>query len=139
MTNSSQLFYLPLSLATSLRACLSVRSTVCPLSRPLRGQVGLGKDAKKDAKQHPKLGVVRLDYNYPPGAGDIDSPASFGYDVFYRVVPGLTFEMAQARRPRAVPKSWETRRNLFSIEPLCEAAQTAAPRALTQPLTAAPA
>eukprot|EP00928_Gymnodinium_smaydae_P007338 TRINITY_DN1264_c1_g2_i1.p1 TRINITY_DN1264_c1_g2~~TRINITY_DN1264_c1_g2_i1.p1 ORF type:complete len:765 (+),score=99.06 TRINITY_DN1264_c1_g2_i1:65-2359(+) len=47
-------------------------------------------------KKHPSLGVIRLDYNYPPAAGDTDSPASFGYDVFYRVVPGLTFERAQA-------------------------------------------
>jgi len=51
---------------------------------------------KANAKKNPGLGIVRLDYNYPPGAGDIDSAASFGYDVFYRVVPGLTFEMAQA-------------------------------------------
>lgn len=28
--------------------------------------------------------------------GDTDCAASFGYDVIYRVVPGLTFEMAQA-------------------------------------------
>jgi len=42
-----------------------------------------------------RLGVIRLDYDYPPAPGDIDSPESFGYDVFYRVVPGLTFEMCQ--------------------------------------------
>jgi len=62
----------------------------------MSAKVGLGKDAKKSAKGHPKLGVVRLDYNYPPAKGDSDCPASFGYDVFFRVVPGLTFEMAQA-------------------------------------------
>jgi len=39
------------------------------------------------------LGVIRLDYDYPPAPGDIDCPDSFGYDVHYRVVPGLTFEM----------------------------------------------
>ena len=42
------------------------------------------------------LGVIRLDYDYPPAPGDIDSPKSFAYDVFYRVVPGLTFEMCQS-------------------------------------------
>jgi len=42
------------------------------------------------------LGIVRLDYNYPPAPGDIDHPASFAYDVFYKVVPGLTFEMCQS-------------------------------------------
>ena len=41
------------------------------------------------------LGVIRLDYNYPPAPGDIDHPGSYDYDVFYRVVPGLTFEMCQ--------------------------------------------
>jgi len=61
----------------------------------MASRVGLGKDAKKEAKKHPVLGVVRLDYNYPPAAGDVDSPASFGYDVLFRVCPGLTFEMAQ--------------------------------------------
>lgn len=42
------------------------------------------------------LGVIRLDYDYPPAPGDIDHPGSFGYDVFYRVVPGLTFQMCQS-------------------------------------------
>jgi len=53
------------------------------------------KVAGPELKKHPSLGVVRLDYNYPPAEGDIDSGASFGYDVTYRVVPGMTFEMAQ--------------------------------------------
>lgn len=57
------------------------------------------QNAKKLAKkQAPILGVVRLDYNYPPAAGDIDCPGSFGYDVLYRCVPGLTFAMAQSGR-----------------------------------------
>merc|ERR1719238_884882 len=42
------------------------------------------------------LGVIRLDYDYPPAPGDIDHPGSYGYDVFYRVIPGLTFSMCQA-------------------------------------------
>lgn len=42
------------------------------------------------------LGVIRLDYDYPPAPGDIDCPDSFGYDVYYRVVPGLTFSMCQS-------------------------------------------
>eukprot|EP00746_Dinoflagellata_sp_MGD_P147350 gnl/MRDRNA2_/MRDRNA2_79710_c0_seq1.p1 gnl/MRDRNA2_/MRDRNA2_79710_c0~~gnl/MRDRNA2_/MRDRNA2_79710_c0_seq1.p1 ORF type:complete len:689 (+),score=164.12 gnl/MRDRNA2_/MRDRNA2_79710_c0_seq1:106-2172(+) len=55
-----------------------------------------GAKPKKEGKKHPALGVVRLDYNYPPAEGDIDCPASFGYDLYYRCVPGLTFEVAQA-------------------------------------------
>jgi len=61
----------------------------------LKHQMGKTTD-KKALKGHPSLGVVRLDYNYPPAEGDTDCPASFGYDVFYRAVPGLTFEVAQA-------------------------------------------
>lgn len=43
----------------------------------------------------PSLGVIRLDYDYPPAPGDIDCPDSFDCDVYYKVVPGLTFEMCQ--------------------------------------------
>jgi len=49
-----------------------------------------------DGKQHPSLGVIRLDYDYPAAPGDIDCPASFAYDVYYRCVPGLTFDICQA-------------------------------------------
>ena len=44
----------------------------------------------------PSLGVIRLDYDYPPAPGDIDSPDSFPYKVYYKVVPGLSFEMCQS-------------------------------------------
>jgi len=54
-----------------------------------------GASKEKKLKKNPSLGVVRLDYKYPPAEGDIDCPASYGYDVFYRVCPGLTFDMAQ--------------------------------------------
>jgi len=47
------------------------------------------------------LGVIRLDYNYPPAPGDIDHPGSFEYDVFYRAVPGLSFGICQ---------NWETQK-----------------------------
>lgn len=42
------------------------------------------------------LGVIRIDYRYPPALGDIDHPGSFAYAVHYEVVPGLTFEMCQS-------------------------------------------
>jgi hypothetical protein len=42
------------------------------------------------------LGVVRLDYNYPAAPGDIDCPETYAYDVYYRVVPGLTFDICQS-------------------------------------------
>ena len=44
----------------------------------------------------PKLGILRLDdYDYPPAVGDVDHPDSYEYEVHYRIVPGLTFEMCQ--------------------------------------------
>ena len=66
------------------------------LNRPLAAKhlraCSLSTKGKKAAAS---LGVVRLDYDYPPAPGDIDSPESYGYDVFYRVVPGLTFEVCK--------------------------------------------
>jgi len=53
-----------------------------------------GTTGKK--KEAANLGVIRLDYDYPPSPGDVDCPDSFGYDVFYRVVPGLTFAICQS-------------------------------------------
>ena len=50
----------------------------------------------KHFHKHPSLGVIRLDYDYPPTPGDIDSPNSYNYPVYFRAVPGLTFEMCQS-------------------------------------------
>eukprot|EP00746_Dinoflagellata_sp_MGD_P142024 gnl/MRDRNA2_/MRDRNA2_75035_c0_seq1.p1 gnl/MRDRNA2_/MRDRNA2_75035_c0~~gnl/MRDRNA2_/MRDRNA2_75035_c0_seq1.p1 ORF type:complete len:794 (+),score=156.32 gnl/MRDRNA2_/MRDRNA2_75035_c0_seq1:152-2533(+) len=68
---------------------------VKPKAKPA-GKKTVEPKKHSDGKEHPSLGVVRLDYNYPPAPGDIDCPASFGYDVYYRCVPGLTFETCQA-------------------------------------------
>eukprot|EP00439_Symbiodinium_sp_Y106_P008275 s5623_g1.t1 len=63
-----------------------------------------GQPQKKKTK-HPALGVVRLDYDYPPAPGDSDHPGSFGYEVYYRCCPGLTFEMCQEGHfPEAVER-----------------------------------
>jgi len=57
----------------------------------------LDKVTKHVQKQaFPKLGILRLDYNYPPAAGDVDCPASYGYDLIYRTVPGFSFAMCQS-------------------------------------------
>ena len=40
--------------------------------------------------QQVSLGIIRLDYDYPPTPGDIDDKRTFDYDVYYRVVPGFT-------------------------------------------------
>ena len=42
-----------------------------------------------------KLGLIQLEYDYPPAFGDIDHPGTFGFKTCPRVVKGLTFEKAQ--------------------------------------------
>jgi hypothetical protein len=54
--------------------------------------VALGRDPDI---AHAKLGVIRLDFNYPTEVGDVDNPESFQYPVVYRAVPGFTFQMCQ--------------------------------------------
>ena len=41
----------------------------------------LGCQLLSGKQQAPILGVIRLDYNYPPAPGDIDFPGSYDYDV----------------------------------------------------------
>ena len=41
------------------------------------------------------LGVLRLDYSYPPALGDVACPSTFSYPTVQRVVDGLTFSMCQ--------------------------------------------
>lgn len=33
------------------------------------------------------MGVIRLDYNYPPAPGDIDFPGSYDYDITWMTNP----------------------------------------------------
>ena len=42
-----------------------------------------------------KLGLLQLEYEYPPAFGDVDHPGTFGFQTCPRVVQGLTFERAQ--------------------------------------------
>eukprot|EP00892_Ulva_mutabilis_P009260 jgi/Ulvmu1/6706/UM030_0039.1 len=46
--------------------------------------------------EQPKLGVLRLEYDYEPAVGDIDHPGSFAYPVEYCTVKGLSFKICQA-------------------------------------------
>lgn len=51
---------------------------------------------EKPRKVGYKIGILRIDYEYPPIAGDVDDDRSFDFGVEYEVVEGLTFEKAQA-------------------------------------------
>ncbi|MEM8551512.1 MAG: hypothetical protein AAGF45_03970 [Pseudomonadota bacterium] len=61
---------------------------------PAQHDVTAGTTMRK--RPPPILGVLRLDYDYPANLGDIDRLETFSYDVIYRVIPGLTFEMCQS-------------------------------------------
>ena len=37
-------------------------------------------------KPAPKLGIIRLEYDYDANPGDIDHPGTFKYEVVYREV-----------------------------------------------------
>ena len=70
------------------------------LTRPLAVKhLRASSGAANPKRAAASLGVVRLDYNYDPAPGDIDHPGSYAYDVYYRAVPGLTFEMCQHAVP----------------------------------------
>ena len=61
-----------------------------------RGNTSESDNKNKEEKSaSPSLGIIRLDYDYTPADGDIDCPDSFDYDVYYKVVPGLTFEVCK--------------------------------------------
>ena len=50
--------------------------------------------------------------------GDIDSPDSFDYDVYYKVVPGLTYEVAQKGKmtPQVQERFLESIRWLIEVK-----------------------
>ena len=62
-----------------------------------------GRVQRRQGQAAASLGVVRLDYDYPAAPGDIDSPESYAYDVFYHTVPGLTFRMCQHANTTPLP------------------------------------
>jgi hypothetical protein len=46
-------------------------------------------------QQNREVGILRLDYHYPPAVGDAAHPDSFTYNVHYSQVDELHFEVAQ--------------------------------------------
>lgn len=48
------------------------------------------------SKDSLSIGVIRLDEDYPAIIGDIDHPFSFNNNVYYKKVPGLTFNICKS-------------------------------------------
>lgn len=42
-----------------------------------------------------RMGVLMIDYDYPPLLGDVDHPDSHSVETIYEKVYGLTFEKCQ--------------------------------------------
>ncbi len=59
------------------------------------GTTGESMRSDRETSIDPTLGVIRLDYHYPPILGDVDFPGSFAYPVVYEMVEGLTFKRCQ--------------------------------------------
>jgi len=56
-------------------------------------QVRFGKE------EMPAVGILRIDYKYPPAMGDAAHPNSYYYKTPHAVIKGLSFEDAQAGKP----------------------------------------
>ncbi len=54
------------------------------------------KERGMNSPVRPKIGILRIDYDYPPIPGDVDDERSFNFGVEYEIVKGLTFEKAQS-------------------------------------------
>lgn len=67
------------------------------MKQPTSAQIAKLKE-NLQGKQRPILGVVRLDVGRHASEVVVRFPASNQYDVIYRVVPGLTLEMAKSGR-----------------------------------------
>ena len=52
-----------------------------------------------DKAAMPAIGILRIDYDYPPAPGDIDHPNSYHYRTHQEIAKFLTFEAAQAGEP----------------------------------------
>ncbi len=55
--------------------------------------------AMLDPATMPAIGILRIDYTYPPALGDAAHPNSYYYRTPHATVKGLTFEAAQAGGP----------------------------------------
>lgn len=54
---------------------------------------------RKTREQMPSLGILRIDYTYPPALGDAAHPMSYGYNTPHATAKGLTFEKAMEGQP----------------------------------------
>lgn len=56
-----------------------------------------------DPSAIPSVGVLRIDYKYPPALGDVAHPGSYYYQTHHATWKGLTFEAAQEGKPLTEP------------------------------------
>jgi len=56
-------------------------------------------DVRFKPEEMPAIGIMRIDYTYPPAMGDAANPNSYYYRTPHAVVTGLSFEDAQRGSP----------------------------------------
>jgi len=60
---------------------------------------GASPTLRLEKDQMPAIGIMRIDYTYPPAMGDAAHPNSYYYRTPHATVKGLTFEAAQKGEP----------------------------------------
>lgn len=73
-------------------------------------QVRFGKE------EMPSVGILRIDYTYPPAMGDAAHPNSYYYRTPHATVKGLTFEAAQAGEPLTEAQRAATQAAISELE-----------------------
>ena len=64
----------------------------------------------------PSIGILRIDYTYPPALGDAAHPNSYQYNTPHATLKGLTFEAAQAGAPLTKPQFEAMAKAIASLE-----------------------
>jgi len=69
-----------------------------------------------DAASMPAIGILRIDYTYPPALGDAAHPNSYYYRTPHATISGLTFEAAQAGNKLSAPQEAALAKAISALE-----------------------
>jgi hypothetical protein len=69
-----------------------------------------------DPTKLPVVGILRIDYSYPPAPGDVDHPNSYFYKTVKETAKGLTFKAVQAAQPLTKEQREGMERGIKNLE-----------------------
>ena len=69
-----------------------------------------------DPTKLPVVGILRIDYSYPPAPGDVDHPNSYFYKTVQETAKGLTFKAVQAAQPLTKEQREGMERGIKNLE-----------------------